>query len=327
MSSTNKISIAAVALMVSLTSCTPAPKDDESAPAISQVVSFGDSLTDAGTFGSVYGTTNGGSWSQLLAEKYGDEQKPNRTVKTDADGRQTEEKVGGLNYSEGGANVSPIGKATDVPRDMEAQVTTYLSEHQSFKPEQLVTMWAGGNDILDYLGHGDPKRESRFISGSITPDELAKATSDIVSAARREASLAEEALQKGAEKVVVVNIVDLGVTDMAIGIGPAGRSVASALTTTFNLALENALPKDSRVRLIDAETLFENVEKEPAKYGFKVVNGNACKTEGYFCGPSDWATPDADRTYAFAGIGHFTAASRELIADAVHKSVEEAWSS
>ena len=47
---------------------------------IAEVVSFGDSWTDAGTFGSVFGTAEGGSWAQLLAGKYGAGQEPNRRI-------------------------------------------------------------------------------------------------------------------------------------------------------------------------------------------------------------------------------------------------------
>ncbi|MCU1603668.1 MAG: hypothetical protein JWP46_133 [Modestobacter sp.] len=47
---------------------------------IAEVVSFGDSWTDAGTFGFRYGTAEGGSWAQLLAGRYGADQEANRRV-------------------------------------------------------------------------------------------------------------------------------------------------------------------------------------------------------------------------------------------------------
>jgi hypothetical protein len=64
---------------------------------------------------------------------------------------------------------------------------------------------------------------------------------------------------------------------------------------------------------------------EPGNYGFQVVDGHACTNAGFSCSPEAWVTPDADRTYAFAGHGHFTAATRGLIADLVHDAAADAW--
>ena len=47
-------------------------KGDRSGGPVREVVSFGDSWSDAGTFGFVFGTTEGGAWPQLLAAEYGD---------------------------------------------------------------------------------------------------------------------------------------------------------------------------------------------------------------------------------------------------------------
>lgn len=210
---------------------------------VAEVASFGDSWSDAGIFGSPFGTAGGGSWSQLLAGQYGADQEPNRRVESAG-----ETAVGGLDYAEGGAVVAPPAEAArDTPRDVPAQLQAFLAAHGGFRPGQLVTVWAGTNDILTGLtGPGGADR--------------AQAQAAVVAAAHR-----------------------------------------------------------------DVAGLFTAVAAHPGDYGFTVVDGDACTNDGARCGSDDWKSPDAERTYAFAGYGHFTAATRELVADFVHDEAGRAW--
>ncbi|MGY1685028.1 SGNH/GDSL hydrolase family protein [Geodermatophilus sp. SYSU D00867] len=301
------------------------PGDQPTGP-VREVVSFGDSWSDAGTFGYVFGTTPGEAWPQLLAAEYGADQEVNRLVTQGEDGAVlSEETVGGLNYAEGGAFVAPITDDPDgTPRPMTAQLEAFLDEHGSFDSHQLVTVWAGGNDILTHLA-GDEEQAARFVVGDLTGEEIEQATDEVVAVARREADLVADVLAAGAKRVAVLNMIDLGITAEGPGIQAGGNALAGALTTTFNLALADALPEDRRVRLVDVAGLFADVEASPAEYGFEVVDGDACTNAGFSCGPDAWVTPDADRTYAFAGYGHFTAATRELIAGFVHDEAAAAW--
>ncbi|HKP06222.1 MAG TPA: SGNH/GDSL hydrolase family protein [Microbacterium sp.] len=314
-----------------LAGCSPATDESAEHPStaspaeaeITQVVTFGDSWSDAGTFGGlVFGTSEGGAWPQLLAEMYGDTQEPNRVIGDDG----TVEEQGGLNYAEGGAYVAPLSDSDpDTPKAMTAQRDAFLEQHESFQSDQLVTVWAGGNDILTYLGSKDPERQQRFIDGTPTPAELEQATNDVIDVADREAEFVSSLIEAGAERIVVVNMIDLGVTDNAEGIGDGGNAVASSLTATFNLALAEALPDDPRVALYDVAGLVERIEADPGEFGFTIVDADACTDGSYSCGPDAWATPDADRTYPFAGFGHFTAGFRELIAGEVHEFVADTW--
>ena len=321
--------LTAVAGLTAACGSTPDAADPEPVPVpVSEVVTFGDSWSDAGTFGFVFGTTEGGAWPQLLAGRYGATQEPNRVVTRAEDGTVTsEESVGGLNYAEGGAFVAPLSEdAADTPKPMTAQLDTYLAEHDGFSPDQLVTVWAGGNDVLTYLsGLDDEDQAARFVVGDLTGEEIEQATDEVVEVARREADLVADILDAGAERVAVLDMIDLGITAEGPGIEAGGNALAGALTVTFNLALQQALPDDPRVQLVRMSTLWEEVEADPAAHGFTVVDGDACTNADFSCGPDAWVTADADRTYAFAGYGHFTAATRELIAETVHRQVEEAW--
>src|SRR6185312_10788302 len=89
---------------------------------VAEVVSFGDSWTDAGTFGVVFGTAGSRSWAQLLAQRYGAVQEPNRRVQHSSDGAVRELPVGGLDYAEGGAVVGPLAAGPGgTPRPVSAQ--------------------------------------------------------------------------------------------------------------------------------------------------------------------------------------------------------------
>lgn len=294
---------------------------------VTEVVSFGDSWSDAGTFGYVYGTSGSGSWTQLLAQEYGADQEPNRRVGTGPGGAVSKDPIGGLDYAEGGAVVAPAtGHRGVPPRSVPGQLAAFLRQHGGFGAGQLVTVWAGANDILAALsGTGDPDRAGRFAAGQLTAAELAGANDAAVAAAQREASLVSDMLAAHASRVAVLTVIDQGITAQAPGIQAGGDAEASAVTDTYNRALVRALPDDPRVHLVDVAALFDAIRADPAAYGFAVIDGDACTNGGPRCGPDDWKTPDADRTYAFAAYGHFTTATRELVADFVHDDLSLTW--
>lgn len=291
---------------------------------VSEVVSFGDSWTDAGTFGFVFGTAGSRSWAQLLAQRYGAQQEPNRRVQQSAAGAVRELPVGGLDYAEGGAVVGPLAAGSvGTPRSVSAQLAAFLHQHHRFAGGQLVTVWAGANDILAALnGPGDADRSAR---GELTDAELAEADRSVVDAAHREAALVARMLTDGARWVAVLTVIDQGITAQEPGIQAGGNALATRLTTTYNRALAAALPRDRRVDVVDVAGLFAAVQADPGAYGYEVVDGDACTGARPSCGAQDWQRPDADRTYAFAAYGHFTAATRELVAGFVHDEVGRAW--
>jgi phospholipase/lecithinase/hemolysin len=292
---------------------------------VAEVVSFGDSWTDAGTFGYVYGTAGSRSWAQLLTQRYGADQEPNRRIQPSGDGVR-EVPVGGLDYAEGGAVVGPVpAGAGTAPRPVSAQLAAFLRQHGRFSRDQLVTVGAGANDILAALNGGNADRRSRFARGELTEAELGRATRDAVGAARREAALVAAMLTDGARWVAVLSVIDQGITAQEPGIRPGGNALASRLTTAYNAALVAALPRDPRVDLVDVAGLFDAVRDDPAAFGFAVVDGDACARGRPSCAVDDWQRPDADRTYAFAAYGHFTSATRDLVAGYVHDEVDRTW--
>jgi phospholipase/lecithinase/hemolysin len=102
----------------------------------------------------------------------------------------------------------------------------------------------------------------------------------------------------------------------AVGVADAAHREAALVA--------DMLDADAR-RVLLVAGLFVDVEARPDAYGFEVVDGDVCTNGHAGCGSDDRASPDADPTYAFAGYGHFTAATRELIAAVAHDEAVNTW--
>jgi phospholipase/lecithinase/hemolysin len=84
-----------------------AEPDDQ--PVITEAVFFGDSLTDAGTYGFRFTTMPGMTWAQHVAQRLGQSTEPNEHVATYGDVYQGKPGLpgpGGMNYAEGGARAN-----------------------------------------------------------------------------------------------------------------------------------------------------------------------------------------------------------------------------
>jgi outer membrane lipase/esterase len=279
---------------------------------IRHVVTFGDSWSSADL---VWGTRPGGSWSQVLAAKFGDAQMADTT--------------GGLNFARGGAFVAPISPYSDdgtLPAPVTAQIDAYLARHDRFRRRQLVTIWAGGNDIFAYLGGwSSGAAHDQFCTGTHTQTQLNAIATQVASIAERQVEVVRDVLDHGAKHVVLLDMVDMSLTANDPCVNADATAIIGVFTKLLNLATRaelaaSGLAKDRRVAFVPISELFNDIAARPADYGFEVVDGNACTTSDYACEPDAWVTPNADRTYVFAGWGHFTAHSRELIADRVYRA-------
>src|SRR5690349_4870588 len=173
-----------------------------------QVVSFGDSLSDVGTYAPVaaanFGggrfTTNPGQvWVQNVAQYYGDTLTPAMTGGFGVP-PQTQS---GFGYAQGGALVTnPIGinHVSNDPANYQGaltvpivqQVSNYIAAHGSFNANQLVIVNGGGNDILYNF--------QKAVAGAITPNQASAA---IGKAALDLAGVIGKIVQSGATHVLV----------------------------------------------------------------------------------------------------------------------------
>src|SRR3984885_3016500 len=127
----------------------------EELPPIRQVVSFGDSLSDAGTYWFRFTTNPGLTFAQHLALHFGQMPLPNQHLDQYQEaflGRHGDAGPGGLNYAEGGAKAnSPYSSVSQDPEgkpiSARQQLYHFLQQHPRFTADQLVTLFVGTNDV------------------------------------------------------------------------------------------------------------------------------------------------------------------------------------
>ncbi|RDK04575.1 SGNH/GDSL hydrolase family protein [Paraburkholderia lacunae] len=313
-----------------------------------QVVSFGDSLSDVGTYAPVilqnFGggrfTTNPGEvWTQKVAEYYGD------TLTAAALGGfgQPLVSTSGFGYAQGGARVvdpngpghAPAGQpsyaqATTVP--IVTQVQNYLSAHGSFNSNQLVLVNGGANDIFTQLP---------ALATAITTDiaggmnsQLAVQTETLKTLGPVAVALAQQVgviLQSGATHVVVSNVPDIGSTPLALRevktLGAQAPALITGITQVYNAAFFGALQQAglySKVIPIDVFTWQDKLMANASASGFTVTNTDtACNLTAMATAAAKFGEPDptAFASSLFCSPQTLTVAGADqtyMFADTVH---------
>jgi phospholipase/lecithinase/hemolysin len=314
-----------------------------------QIVSFGDSLSDVGTYAPVaaanFGggrfTTNPGQvWVQDVAQYYGDTLKPAMTGGFGtAPANQS-----GFGYAQGGSRVTNpigIGHATTDPANYTGaltvpvvqQVTNYIAAHGSFNANQLVIINGGANDILYNL--------QAVQAGAITSDQ---ATAAIGQAAIDLAGVIGKVLSSGATHVLVSNVPDIGTTPQGMMSSAVVKATLSGASNGFNAALSAALTKGglmSKVIYLDIVPALANITANYTQFGFTVSNtGTACNLQAMaaaaakfgetnpqdfatslFCSPQTLTVANADQTYMYADTVHPTTHLHALYAQTAEQTV------
>ncbi|MCR4468840.1 SGNH/GDSL hydrolase family protein [Burkholderia sp. SCN-KJ] len=317
-----------------------------------QIVSFGDSLSDAGTYSQIklgFGggrfTTNPGQvWPQLVATYYGDTLQPANQGGFGIPLQAT----GGLGYAQGGSRVTlqpGIGHAdASVPNADYAQATTmpiadqlkqYLSQHGSFNAGQIVLLNGGANDIFY-------QAQVAQAQGNTPAAQLAAAQA-IGLAAQQYAGIVQQIVAAGGTHVFVSNMPDIGGTPMAVASGT--QAAFTQLSGLFNqtlVATLQALKVDTtKYVLLDIFTWQDGITANFQANGFTVSNtGTACNLQAMvnaakafgapmpsafgsslFCSPQTYTTANADQTYMFADTVHPSTHMGQLIAQFVEKQI------
>jgi phospholipase/lecithinase/hemolysin len=288
-----------------------------------QVVSFGDSLSDVGTYAPIASAVGGGRfttnpgqvWTQDIAQYYGGSLTPAFTIglthQLSADG--------GFGYAEGGSTVATPANQYDFLSDVigniempvNQQVSSYLSAHAAFNAGQLVLVWAGANDVLRA---GSPPT----------------ATTTVETAATALAQIVGQIVQNGATHVVVVNVPNVGLSPKGLA-QPDGGANYSQLSQLFNSTLLSALQASglqSKVILIDSYSWVNQMIANFQANGFTVSNtGQACSptktpdNTSLLCSPPTYVASNADQTYMFADDLHPTTHLHALFAQFVEHQI------
>ena len=318
------------------------------AQTFSGVISFGDSLSDAGNYtpnpaagwpgvpGAGSFTTNPDDvWTQILANAYGS--------------TQTAWTAGGTNYAWGGAptgsiadpNVQPgnpfaIGPGDFVggvpfplrcvPQSLPCmsvgeQVFVHLNT-TGVDENALYTYWAGANDIFDYFGG--------VAGGFFTITTAQQFTTLSANSAIAQIGALQAA---GAKYIVVLNLPNIGATPFGASIGTQGAGGLSLLSLTYNTALNNGLATlQDGIIPVNAFGLVNEVLANHDAFGFTNITQTACDPalmlppippggSSLFCGPGALREPGANETYFFADGVHPSGAAHRMLAQAVQAEI------
>lgn len=263
-----------------------------------QVVAFGTSLSDAGTYSAVIAqqfgggrfTTNPGQvWTQNVATYYGDTLTP---AFLGGFGKPLTA-TGGLDFAQGGALVSTAQGIGWAPNNLAAtttpiatQVANYLSAKGSFNSNQLVLVEGGANDILQNL-NALLVAVQTDIGGGMTPQNaiLKEVGTTLGPAAQALVTQVATIVAKGATHVVFVNVPDIGQTPLGVQVGAqngaAAQQLVSGIVQTFNgvvaAGLQAANLPAGTVISVDAFTWLDQLIATYQANGFSVSNTNtAC---------------------------------------------------
>ncbi len=277
---------------------------------ITRLVSFGDSLSDVGTYavgtvaavkGGKY-TVNGPdakNWTELVAGQYG--LAVPCPSQTGLDGKvavgffqAVTNNAACTNYAQGGARVTnPVGpgnKLLGPPNDTLGQLTVPVvtqigsflaSNGGTFKPTDLVTVLAGGNDLFINAGSIAPGIAARVQAGQ-SPEaaQQAAVTAAVTEMGKAGAELAAYVdnlmVQKGAKYIALVNLPSVAKTPYALSTDAATQQLIDTMVTTFNAQLKAGIQGKPGVVLIDAYSESNSQFATPEVYGLSNVKDAAC---------------------------------------------------
>jgi phospholipase/lecithinase/hemolysin len=313
-----------------------------------QVVSFGTSLSDTGTYSPViqanFGggrfTTNPGEvWTQKVAEYYGGTLTPAYL----GGFGQPLVATGALGYAQGGSMVTnPVGighaapplpdyaQATTVP--IVTQVQQYLGAHGSFNSTQLVLVEGGANDILTAAQTAQTAIATAVAGGSdpntATQQAVGAAAATVQTAATQMVqNVIAPILSAGATHVVVVNVPDIAITPQAIQGGAAAQQLFTILTSAFNQTLAGTLTATglmSKLIFVHSDTWIDGIVANYQANGFSVSNtGTACNLSAMAAAAQKFGEPNpsAFASSLFCSPQTYTVAGADqsyMFADTIH---------
>jgi phospholipase/lecithinase/hemolysin len=346
-----------VALAATIALGVISPEASQGADIKMNVITFGDSLIDVGTYspvaeaffrGGIFTTNPGQNFAQLIAASYG-------SVLTPAyNGGYGVPLIsaGGLGYAQGGSRVTQqpgINHATGESRsaDFEAQttipikeqVTDFLWTHKRFTPDQLVIMDGGANDILYQLTAAQAKGNNAPAQRDAR-DAISRSAVDLV-------DVVATMVENGARRIVLLNMPDLGKGPSAVASADGGQSLTQ-IAQLFNTTLTSALQQrhfGRKVLLLDAFAFSDQVVANYQQYGFTSNTATACDVSaqvkkatelhlrnpnGYgqalFCSPQTYVSKDADQKFMFADSIHPTTHLNEIYTTYVEQEIaKQGW--
>lgn len=326
---------------------TPAP----AAITYTKLVSFGDSLSDVGTYATpgVRAATGGGKYTvngagaQIWVEKLATA--VNVAVPCAAQtglksigplagfAAPVTNHAGCFGYAQGGARVTnPVGpgnlatfpaSSSGALGQLTVPVLQQISNHLvaaggSFTGTDLVTVFAGPNDLFMQIA---ALQATVAAGGNATAAGTAAVTAMGQAGGELAAYVKNLIVAKGAKRVVVVGMPDASLTPDALTRDQATRDLIQMMSFTFNSNLQFGLQGLEEVLYVDGYKAIQDWHADPAKFGLSNVTAGACNAAlvatSLFCTAATTITGDTSK-YLFAdGTGHATPFGYGLFADTV----------
>ncbi|OIR09538.1 GDSL-like lipase/acylhydrolase [mine drainage metagenome] len=299
---------AALLVAVLLAGCGGGGSGGNQAPKVSftSEVTFGDSLSDVGTYavGTITALGGGGqytingtgkNWTELMAAQLG--LPAPCAAQTGLNGSATYgfsvpvvNHASCTDYAQGGARVTNavgpgnalLGGANAILGQLTVPITTQIDNHLTavggkFSGSEIVFMMAGANDVFMELA-------TYAATVAASPGSAAAAaTTAVTNMATAATQLAgyvnTKIIANGARYVVVVNMPDVSSTPFAAAqelAAPGTKAFINTLVTTFNSQLQTLLAGNSNVLFVDAYTVHRDEVTNPAAYSLSNVTTPAC---------------------------------------------------
>jgi outer membrane lipase/esterase len=317
----------------------------------SALVSFGDSLSDVGTYATpaLVGATGGGkytingpdgkNWTELLAAQLRVAAPCPAVTGLNASGplvgfaQATTPHPECTNYAQGGARVTvpegpgnaallafgdTSGYVGQLTHPLVAQINAHLAKG-AFTGNELVTVLAGGNDVFMNLA---AFAATVGAGGDATTAGGAAVTAMGTAGAQLAGYINTLIVGNGARRVVVVTLPDVSQTPLGYSQTPEVQGLINQMVTVFNQQLTAGLAGTSGVLIVDAYTQNRLQVASPAQYGVSNVTTPACNlaatafASSLVCSSATLIAGDTSR-YAFADTVHPSPYGYKLLAQFV----------
>jgi phospholipase/lecithinase/hemolysin len=275
------------------------------------LVSFGDSLSDVGSYrtpgiaalgGGQY-TVNGAplgdkpaiNWTELMAMVM-DLPAP-CAART---GLESSGPLAGLaapvtdhasctDYAQGGARVThpvgpwnkalldfgnPSGLLGQLTEPVSSQVAHHLQRSGGrFDAREFVTVWAGANDLFMQLF-----QLQAAIAGGADPAQASQAAVQAMAGAGAELAelIKSQIVGKGARRALVLTVPDAGLTPFAAALGPTTSALMTSMAAAFNASLASGLAGNPKVLLVDTFAAVQAQHAQPGEWGLENTTTPAC---------------------------------------------------
>ncbi len=255
---------------------------------------FGDSISDAGQYGSRFTTNPGLTAAMYVSQAYGITSTPSFQ--------------GGNNYAQGDARVNsptPVVRPGFTIYSVAEQVSQLIAKGP-LNSNALYQIQGGGNDFLVLF--------AQLSAGLITQAQL---QAGMAQAAIDLAAQAARLRAAGAQYIVVQNLPDLGKTPFAASVG--AQAPATAISNFFNSTLNAAIGAAGLpVIQFNTSALVNEIIAKPSLYGFVNTTVPVCTTASALqCTPATLRDPTGNLTWVFADSVHPTTGADIVLSQAI----------